>query len=191
MIADVTSMPHRGELDDDALIEAGVDGDDRAVVSLLRRHDSLVRGVVWRIVSDRHVLDDVMQEAHLNVLRSLARFERNGEATFVTWFCQIAIRCAIDDRRKAQTRTAAMASVGRQSVPDEFERSDRRSLLREGLRRLDPTTAAAIALVDGEGMTQEQAAQVLSTDRDRVARRLRDGRRALRTYLITHGVHVQ
>jgi len=175
-------------LTDHELIVCANRGDGRALADLLRRHDGPARGLAWRVIGDPDALDDVMQDAHLRVFGSLAGFDPDGPAAFRTWLCRIVLSCAIDHRRRTARRPISALTAEPRSAVNESEQADWRDALRRSLLRLDPDIAAAVALVDGEGMTQREAAELLGIDRDRLARRLGLGRRSMKSYLERHGV---
>lgn len=173
---------------DHPLVVRAVENDGVALTTLLQRHDKVARGLAWRMVADPNGLDDVMQDAHLRVFRAIGRFDPDGPAAFSTWFCRIVFSSAADHRRAAARRPTAPLTSEPATAIDHTEQADWRDALRRGLLRLEPDVAAAVALVDGEGMTQQQAAEILQTSRDQIARRLAKGRRALKTYLTQQGV---
>ena len=58
-------------LPDVELVELARAGDRSAFDELLRRHDSRMRGLAFKLMADRHRMDDALQEAYLKAYRGL------------------------------------------------------------------------------------------------------------------------
>jgi hypothetical protein len=79
------------------------DGDRLGEV--FQRHVPRVRAMVFQLVLDDHLADDVTQEVFLRAWRSLDRFR--GRSKFSTWLYRIAVNTARDalaDRRRDSSR---------------------------------------------------------------------------------------
>lgn len=163
-------MPDRVPDDDAALIAAARGGDEGALGELVRRHaDRLLESVRAELGSRlRRRLDsqDVMQEVHLEALKSIAQFAGEGRVSFLAWLRQIAVHRIIDlDRQAFQTakrgpeqraadlgHDASMSrllgdlSAGVTSPSMAAQGSDRLRLLEEALRKLGDAQREAIEL---------------------------------------------
>ena len=64
----------RTSLPDVELVEFARLGDRPAFDELLRRHDDRMRGLAYRLLADRHGMDDALQEAYLKAYRAVDRF---------------------------------------------------------------------------------------------------------------------
>ncbi len=101
-------MPDHAPEDDTALIEAARGGDENALGELVRRHaDRLLESIRAELgdrLRRRLESQDVIQEVHLDALKSIAQFAGEGRASFLAWLRQIAIHRIIDlDRQAFQT----------------------------------------------------------------------------------------
>jgi RNA polymerase sigma-70 factor (ECF subfamily) len=76
--------------DDRVLVTQSMQGDSAAFSQLLRRHDDKMRGVVWRLVRPRDVMDDILQDAYLKAWRGLGNFR--GDAAFSSSLVESATR---------------------------------------------------------------------------------------------------
>lgn len=87
------------ETPDAELITRVILSDDRhAFATLVRRHQSRVRGLLRRLTGgDRALADDLAQETFIKVYRSLAAFR--GGAKFSTWLHRIAYNVFISHTR--------------------------------------------------------------------------------------------
>jgi RNA polymerase sigma-70 factor (subfamily 1) len=91
--------------DDSALIEAARGGDEGALGELVRLHaDRLLESIRAELgghLRRRLESQDVIQEVHLDALRSIAQFAGAGHESFFAWLRQIAIHRIIDLDRQA------------------------------------------------------------------------------------------
>jgi RNA polymerase sigma-70 factor (ECF subfamily) len=84
--------------DDDALLTAIQGRDEAALGELYDRYGRLALGVAYRILGERGVAEDVVQEAFLNVWRKAASYQI-GRGSVRTWLLTIVHNLAIDRRR--------------------------------------------------------------------------------------------
>lgn len=83
--------------------------DDRAAfASLLRRHQSGVRGLLRRLTQgDTALADELAQECFLNAYRAMVGFR--GEARIKTWLYRIAYNGFLQQRRRLAARPVTQA----------------------------------------------------------------------------------
>ena len=172
--------PPSTALPDVELVELARSGDRTAFDELLRRHDVRMRGLAYRLMADRHRMDDALQEAYLKAFKALPRFRAGSD--FGTWLYRITYNACIDELRKRKrspsprrTRStpnpAARARSG-SSVPSET--------VRHALATLPDDQRVTVVLVDGEGFDHREAADILGVAPGTVASRLHRARAALR-----------
>ena len=77
--------------DDAQLIERLLAGEQLAYKQLVSTYQSAMRAVAYAIVGNRHA-DEVVQDAWLSVVRSLAKFE--GRSSLKTWLLTITANAA-------------------------------------------------------------------------------------------------
>ena len=77
--------------DDAHLLERLLKGEQQAYKELVTTYQSAMRAVAYGIVGQRHA-DEVVQDAWLSVVRSLARFE--GRSSLKTWLLTITANSA-------------------------------------------------------------------------------------------------
>lgn len=85
------------EAADAAVVAQAVAGDRDAFRALVERHSASIFRLAFRMTSNEHDAEEVVQETFLRAYRSLGRFE--SRANFGTWLYRIAINCAHDLRR--------------------------------------------------------------------------------------------
>lgn len=161
-------------------------GDERAFTELVRRHDDRLRGVAYKLLGDRHRMDDAMQEAYVRAYRSIGGFRR--DAQLGSWLHRIVVNACLDELRRAGRRpmpidTAAVewdapsATAGPDRVVHAADRA------RRALAALPDDQRATVLLVDGEGYDNVSAAEVLGVAPGTIASRLSRGRAEMRRVL--------
>ncbi|MEJ2186123.1 MAG: RNA polymerase sigma factor [Gemmatimonadota bacterium] len=103
-------MARTAEAGDRDLVEQARGGDRDALNALLSRHLADVYDVAYRVLGERDVAEDAVQEAFINAMRGLPRFR--GDASFRTWLLRIALNTARSAlRRKNRRRESALMAV--------------------------------------------------------------------------------
>lgn len=168
--------------DDRVLVAQAAAGDADAFAALLRRHDDKMRGVVWRLVESRSVMDDVLQDAYLKAWRGLARFR--GDAAFSSWLYRIVYTTTLDHLKAARRRKVVpLHEVADRSVDDPSTAIADSAALREALADLPEDQLAVVALVDGQGESYDDVAALLGISAGTVGSRLSRARATLRKQL--------
>lgn len=153
---------------------------------VLRRLAPKVRLWVFRYLGPSADVDDVTQEALIEIARALERFE--GRSKIETYARRIAVRVAYRMRRRSRvTETLEL-------VPTEADRRDpeRLAMHRESLRRLYAALAdltekrrTAFVLCAIEKLSHAEAAEVTGVSLDTLRARLKRARAQLTGWLAT------
>jgi RNA polymerase sigma-70 factor, ECF subfamily len=168
----------RGDADVELAIRA-VTGDEVAFVEIVRRYDSGLRRLAFRLLRDRDAMDDVLQEAYLKAFASISRFR--GQASTRTWLYRIVYNACLDQLKRRRRQPVAQyvdAASG-----DSSAQTDLRLSLAAALAALPPEERAAVLLVDAEGLSYEEAAAIVGVAAGTIASRLSRARAALRRAL--------
>ena len=109
--------------DDDALVAALRNGDERVFTALVEGWSGLMLAVALSHFDSRAVAEEVVQEAWLTVLRDLDRFERRS--TLRTWVLGIVVNLA-RSRARAERRSVPIPAEASGPVvdPARFRLSD-------------------------------------------------------------------
>lgn len=89
--------------EDSRLILAALKGDSSAYKVLMRKYHDAIYNFIYRMVRDKHQVEDLTQEAFIKAFGSLASF--NDEFAFSTWLYKIATNNSIDYIRKRKLQT--------------------------------------------------------------------------------------
>lgn len=170
---------------DEQLVASAREGDERAFEELVSRHARRVYNLVARLLADRTAADDVVQETFVRAWRALPLFR--GDAQFSTWLYRIAVNeanrlLAREARRELVSYEDVMMKVPdiAADVPRRAESSETRRRLELLLAELPGNYRAAVVLRDVEGLSNEEAADLLGLDVRNFKSRLHRGRMALR-----------
>jgi RNA polymerase sigma-70 factor, ECF subfamily len=171
---------------DAALLQRHVDGDPDAFSELVVRHQDRLWAVALRTTGDPEDASDALQEALVSAFRRAGGFR--GDAQVTTWLHRIVVNACLDRirRRKAKAteplpddqdhRTELAVRV---PADDPAEASERRADVLAALRQLNEDQRAALVLVDMEGYSVDEAAEVLGCAPGTVKSRCARGRARL------------
>ncbi|WP_310529947.1 RNA polymerase sigma factor SigM [Nocardioides sp.] len=164
-----------GEHSDAELLARHVAGDPDAFGELFARHRDRLWAVALRTMGNPDDAADGLQEGMIAAFRRAGSFR--GDAAVTTWLHRVVVNACLDRLRAMKVRRA-------EPLPDDLEeRADRGSLVSStdagldpaeltvaderrrmvlaALRSLTPDQRAALVLVDMEGYSVAEAAQML------------------------------
>lgn len=186
-----------GAIDDKLrlLVRSAAAGDERAFTALVRElHGTLFR---WALVrtGDPDSADDLVQRTFVRAHQGLRQYR--GESSVSTWMYRIMARLASDAARKDRRRRGLLESMLRDT---EGAESDARlhpansinaadAIRRIGalLEELPARQREIFNLVDLEGISPQEASEMLDMEPVTVRANLFKARRALRTRLLAEG----
>lgn len=176
-------LPTAAKVLDEFLVVAAAGGDNQAFVQLVRRWQPRLLAHAWRLLGDREVALDAVQNSWTDIVRGLGHLR--DERAFPAWAYRIVSRaCTRQIGYRVRQRTLAAEIVeqdaGEPLDPDKGLVAER---LRKAVRELPPEQRAAIALYHFEDMSVAEVAVALDVPVGTVKTRLMHGRRKLRAAL--------
>lgn len=150
---------------------------------LYRETHSRLLATLIPVVRDRAAAEDCLQEAFIRAFRAWDRWQPNAPAE--AWLHRIALRVAINHRRREQLHSAVelVARLGRpRAGADPVSLALHNDLL-VALRRLPPKQSAAIVLRHLHGYTNREIAVALEVSERTVASRLAAAKERLKREL--------
>lgn len=164
---------------DIALLHAHVRGDAYAFDTLVRRHSDRMWAVALRTLGDREEAADAVQDALISAFRSADRFR--GDSAVTTWLHRIVVNACLDRvRRRAVRPTVEFPTT---DLPGPSVDRDTALDVQAALQRLPDDQRLAIVLVDMEGFSVADAAEVLGVPTGTVKSRCARGRARLAVML--------
>ena len=157
--------------------------------NIVEEYSDFVFNLTYRILGNHADAEDAAQDAFMAAYRNFGRFR--GESKVSTWLYRIATNAALmrlrKDRNKRQlTQTGYddMQSISPTDGPEKQAlNSELRQHLEEGLERLAPNLKTAVVLRDVQGLSNEEAAEIVGISVSSLKARLHRGRVLLREYL--------
>lgn len=147
----------------DAALVARVRARDRAAFdALVRRHQTIVYRVCYRILGNPEDAADATQEAFLRAYRNLDSFR--GQSAFKTWLMRLTVNVGLNERQRRKPPTGpldeATVPTG-DSASSPIEQAEAAAQLHQALRHLPPNHRAAVVLRDLEGFSYGETATIL------------------------------
>lgn len=176
--------------DDDANLLARIATGERAALGeLYARHGASLLGYLLSLTADQGLAEEVLQDTLVAVWRSAARF--GGKSTVRTWLIGVARRQAHNALRRrglplaeAATLDALAERPAPDPTPEDAVLADAdRAALADAIRRLPTAQREVLALVFGQDLSYQEAADAMGIPVGTVRSRLHHAKRALRTLL--------
>ena len=178
---------------DEALLALCSRADENALGELYDRYGRVAYGLALRIVRDRALAEDAVQEAFLAVWRSAGAFlAEQGKPS--TWILTLVHRRAVDlvrreERRRADPLDDTEQPTGEATDEEAWLRAQRQ-VVQEALRKLPPDQREAIELAYYGGFTQSELAEKLGLPLGTIKSRMFTGLKRLRELLAEAGLDV-
>lgn len=187
-----TTSPLAG-LSDEQLMSRVITRDSAAFELLYDRHAAVVLGVVVKIVGDRAVGEEIVQETYWRLWTQAGMFDA-AKGPLRAWLFSIARRQALDTLRRQNVRPQAARDEGEarrfdvapspeESVPEAAERAMTAEHLRQALGQLSAEQQRVLELAYYGGLTRQEIARMTGTPLGTVHTRARLGLQNLRARL--------
>ena len=162
---------------DQEVVERASAGSEAAYRELVRRYQRPVFSLIYRMVRDRELAEDLTQETFVKVLNAIERYR--PEYKFSSWIFKIANNAAIDHLRRRELATlsldggpdamtpdqvqATSLQLGdaTESALDELEARELGTQIERAIGALRPEYRACIIMRHVEGRAYDEIADVL------------------------------
>jgi RNA polymerase sigma-70 factor (ECF subfamily) len=170
-ILDLKNLP------DADLVSLAQEGREAAYRELIRRYERPVFSLIFRMVRDREISEDLSQDTFIKVLNHIDRYR--PEFKLSSWLFKIANNVAIDHLRKRQIDTVSMdgsphassaaeieatqmeIAAQQETALEELEAKEIGSAIERAIGSLRPEYRACIMLRHVEGRSYEEIAATL------------------------------
>ncbi|HEX9622215.1 MAG TPA: sigma-70 family RNA polymerase sigma factor [Polyangiaceae bacterium] len=179
---------------DQSLLERARSGDDRALETLLERHQSQVYRFGMRMCRDPEDAKDVLQDTLLAMARGVRDFR--GSSSISTWLYGIARSYCIKKRRRSKFAPEPERSLDTDVTPeaahlldptrgpdDALAGKEVERALEQAIGALEPAYREVLILRDVEGLSAPEVAEVLDVSVQAVKSRLHRARLLVRASL--------
>lgn len=186
-------------LSDQEIVAFARGGREAAYRELIRRYERPVFSLIYRMVRDRALAEDLSQDTFVKVLNALDSYR--PEYKFSSWIFKIAHNTALDwlrrrelptlsldgapDAVSAEAQEATRPSVASdEPSPADFTAGRQlREQLEAAIARLRPEYATAVTLFHMEGLAYEEIAETMSLPLGTVKTFIHRARKELREHV--------
>ncbi|MGH2554491.1 MAG: RNA polymerase sigma factor [Actinomycetota bacterium] len=182
-----------GEASDRDLVREVRSADEEAFRALFRRYGPLAKGLAYRVVRQRSMAEEIVQEAFLALWKDPESY-REDRGTFRSWLLATVHHRAVDlvrreeaQRRRGleqQAQTEAVEEDIADSVADSVDLAGTRRRVQAALQDIAPAQRQVLEKMYFEGKTQADVAQELGLPLGTVKSRTLLGMRRLRLLLL-------
>src|SRR6267378_6173072 len=190
---------HLSAASDQQVVAWAKAGHEAAFRELVRRYERPIFSLLYRMVRDRALAEDLAQETFIKVLNAVGSY--NPQFKFSSWIFKIANNAAIDHLRKRDLDTLSLDGSPHATTPQEMQATalqlgdraesplqelEARELggaIERAIARLRPEYRACILLRHVEGFSYEEIAETLDLPLGTVKTYIHRARNELRGYL--------
>jgi RNA polymerase sigma-70 factor (ECF subfamily) len=155
-------------VEDVLLVDRCLTGEPAATRELFRRHRARVHASLYRVLGSNREMDDLLQEAFLQVFQSLRGWR--AEASLATWIDRVAVRVAYRYLTRRGRRVPTDPLVDDAAIPGDDAPGARRQLARDGVKRLytvldemSPAARLAFTLHEIDGRPLAEVAELVGS----------------------------
>jgi RNA polymerase sigma-70 factor (ECF subfamily) len=184
---------------DQDVVLAARRGSDAAYRELVRRYERPLFSLIFRMVRDRELAEDLTQETFIKALNALESYR--PEFKFSSWIFKIANNASIDQLRRREVDTLSLDGSPTAETPDaveatalqvgskgespldEMEAREIGKAIEVAIGKLRPEYRSCILLRHVEGLAYEEIAENLNLPLGTVKTYIHRARNELRDYL--------
>jgi RNA polymerase sigma-70 factor (ECF subfamily) len=190
--ARINTMERMNEAHSTRLIAACLSGDEYAIETLVRQHESDVFRLALSIVGDVAEANEITQETFIAMLRSLRSYEERK--SFKAWLYTIALNLSRSHLRKRKTleklrnTLSTLFRVETQKLPSPEEaviRNQQEQALWDQLNGMDEKFRSVVVLRYFHELSIAEISEILSVNEGTIHSRLHTARERLKQALET------
>ena len=192
-------MVDYAQLTDQDVIRQARDGRESAFRELIRRYERPLFSIIFRMVRDRELAEDLAQDTFIKVLNHLDKYDPSYK--FSSWIFKIAHNTTVDHIRKKTPETLSLDGSPHAVTPDQVEATSLTAVdhtenpeeytssqevgaeIEVALRDIRPEYREAIMLWHIEGRPYEEIARIMDLPLGTVKTYIHRGRKELQKRL--------
>lgn len=163
-------------------------GDDSALVQLIRDHSDGLMLYLNGMVSNITVAEDLTEETFLKLVLKKPRF--SAQSSFKTWLYTIGRNLALDYLRRNRRRVLSLEDCPEAEEPDleqRYFRDDDRRIIHQAMKALKPEYRQVLWLIYFEDFSCADAGKILGKSTANTQTLVSRARKALKTKLLEEG----
>jgi len=184
---------------DQEIVVLAREGHESAYRELVRRYERPIFSLLFRMVRDRELAEDLAQETFVKALNAIESYR--PEFKFSSWIFKIANNAAIDHLRRRELDTLSLEGSPHAATPDAMEATalqigavqesaldivqakELGGMIEQAIARLRPEYRSCILLRHVEGHSYEEIAEMLDLPLGTVKTYIHRARNELRQLL--------
>ncbi len=188
----VSSYEEMNHQSDQYYINQVLEGHLNAFSTLVERYQSLVYTVVYRMIKNKELAEEVAQDSFIKAYRSLDKYR--GDAKFSTWLYTIAYRKSLDaikaNKRMMTSELIEEINEGEiELVTDALnylQAKERKEIISDSIMKLPEDEAAIVTLYYFEEKSVKEIVEIIGLTPDNVKIKLYRSRKKLYSILQQH-----
>lgn len=184
------------KISDSELVSQFVSGKGAAFETLLKRHKNRVFTVIYHIVKDRYIAEDLLQETFIKAFKVIRDGRYNDEGKFLPWICRIGNNLAIDHYRKSRrnphitlkdgSRVMNTLEFAEDSTEDLRIQAETQSFMRECIKHLPEEQRKVLIMRHYEELTFQEIADITGVSINTALGRMRYALINIRKLMFKH-----
>lgn len=170
---------------DEQLVDEVKNGNVEAFEILVKRYSGKIMAFVFRILRDKYLSEETVQDAFFSLYRSINRVDTQRK--FSSYLYKIAKNKAIEKLRTRKNELALNEEIAggiSDNIYEKIIKSENRARIRKAVDELDKKYKDPVNLYFFENLSYDQIAGKLSIPVNTVRTRLKRGKEALRKKLL-------
>jgi RNA polymerase sigma-70 factor (ECF subfamily) len=150
--------------EDNELLALIQDGNGHAFAVLVERHTSRFYRLAYRYLQNREAAEDAVQDAFLKLWENPALWQPERNSKFTTWFYRIVVNLCLDQRKRKRPELLddeTLVADDREPVDEMMLRAQEQKIVEREIAALPERQRTALNLCFGEGLTNQEAAEVM------------------------------
>jgi RNA polymerase sigma-70 factor (ECF subfamily) len=150
--------------EDHELLALVQDGSRQAFAALVERHTERFYRLAYRYLQNKEAAEDVVQDAFVKLWESPGLWQPERNSKFTTWFYRIVVNLCLDVRKKKKPEALDNTDVlsdDREPMDETMMRAQEQKIMEKEIAALPERQRTALNLCFDEGLTNQEAAQVM------------------------------
>jgi RNA polymerase sigma-70 factor, ECF subfamily len=150
--------------DDGELLAAVKEGSHPAFAELVKRHTDRFYRLAFRYLQNKAAAEDVVQDAFLKLWEDPSRWQADKNTKFTTWFYRVVVNLCLDWRKRKRPLelNEELALIDQRETADQaMLRNEEQRVLEKEIALLPERQRMALSLCFGEGLSNQDAAEVM------------------------------
>jgi RNA polymerase sigma-70 factor (ECF subfamily) len=178
--------------EDIKVIERYLSGDEHSVDELVMKYQKKIYALAYRMTGNIEDSKDITQKAFFQAFRNLKGFRK--ESSFRTWLYRIALNTCLNHLRGKGSNTVEIhdsMTTGNESALFTVIKNEKKSHLRDALKKLPLRQKSAITLRAYEDLSLKETAEVMKCSEGAVKANYHSGMKKLREILRERGYEIK